>query len=121
MSNYLYQDRLPEVGDVVERDYGDRGGASKGIEDGDIGIVSSKSSGVIIVNGYGEYIDRYFKAEVLPYVSDAWIDYSKTVVGYEISFTKYFYKFTPLRELDLIEEDIKTIMNETQTQLSEIL
>lgn len=66
-------------------------------------------------------IDAYFKTEVLPHVSDAWIDYSKTVVGYEISFTKYFYKFTPLRELSEIETDIKVIMNETQTQLSEIL
>lgn len=66
-------------------------------------------------------IDEYFKAEVLPHVSDAWIDYSKTVVGYEISFTKYFYKFTPLRELNDIEKDIKAIMDETQTQLSEIL
>lgn len=66
-------------------------------------------------------IEAYFEAEVLPHVEDAWIDHSKTTVGYEISFTKYFYTFTPLRELDDIAKDIKALMNETQTQLSEIL
>jgi len=66
-------------------------------------------------------IEAYFEAEVLPHVEDAWIDHSKTTVGYEISFTKYFYTFTPLRELDDIAKDIKALMDETQNQLSEIL
>ncbi len=66
-------------------------------------------------------IQTYFEAEVLPYVEDAWIDHSKTTIGYEISFTKYFYTFTPLRELDAIASDIKKLMGETQTQLNEIL
>jgi type I restriction enzyme M protein len=66
-------------------------------------------------------IEAYFEAEVLPHVEDAWIDHSKTTVGYEISFTKYFYTFTPLRELDDIAKDIKALMSETQAQLSEIL
>ncbi len=46
-----------------------------------------------------ETIDEYFAREVLPHVPDAWIDYGKTKVGYEINFTKYFYKYKPLRSL----------------------
>jgi type I restriction enzyme M protein len=37
-------------------------------------------------------IAKFFEAEVLPYAPDAWVDYSKTQIGYELSFTKYFYK-----------------------------
>ena len=40
-----------------------------------------------------EDIDAYFAREVLPYAPDAWIDKSKTKVGYEIPMTRYFYKF----------------------------
>ena len=47
----------------------------------------------------GEDIHEYFKREVLPHISDAWIDESKTKIGYEIPFTKYFYRFTPLRDV----------------------
>ena len=38
-------------------------------------------------------IDEYFQREVLPYVSDAWIDTQKTKVGYEIPMTRYFYEY----------------------------
>jgi type I restriction enzyme M protein len=54
-----------------------------------------------------EDIDDYFKREVLPHVSDAWIDYSKTKVGYEIPFTRYFYKYVPPRPLEEIDRDLK--------------
>jgi len=42
-----------------------------------------------------EEIQSYFEREVLAHVPDAWIDYSKTVKGYEISFTRYFYQYEP--------------------------
>ena len=51
-------------------------------------------------------IDEYFKREVKPHLPDAWIDESKTKVGYEINFTKYFYEFKPLRPLSEIKADI---------------
>lgn len=61
-----------------------------------------------------EDIDEYFKREVLPYVPDAWIDYDKIKLGYEIPFTRFFYKYTPPRKSDEIlaeiieiEDDIK--------------
>ncbi len=51
-------------------------------------------------------IEEYFDREVRPHVPDAWIDQSKTKIGYEINFTKYFYEFKPLRSLADIRADI---------------
>ncbi|WP_026367577.1 class I SAM-dependent DNA methyltransferase [Bacteroides sp. 14(A)] len=51
-------------------------------------------------------IQEYFEREIKPNLPDAWIDESKTKIGYEISFTKYFYEFKPLRSLDEIRADI---------------
>lgn len=65
-------------------------------------------------------IEEYFKAEVLPHVSDAWINKAKTLKGYEISFTKYFYKFTPLRDVKDIEADIKKAFESSKKLLEEI-
>ncbi|MBW1996040.1 MAG: SAM-dependent DNA methyltransferase, partial [Deltaproteobacteria bacterium] len=52
-----------------------------------------------------EDIYEYFKREVLPHVPDAWIDEKKTKVGYEIPFTRHFYKYVPPRPLEEIEAD----------------
>jgi type I restriction enzyme M protein len=51
-------------------------------------------------------IEEYFDREVKPHLPDAWIDDSKTKIGYEINFTKYFYEFKPLRSLADIKADI---------------
>ena len=66
-------------------------------------------------------IEAFIRREVLPYASDAWIDESKTQVGYEISFTRHFYKPQPLRTLDEIRADILALENETEGLLSEII
>lgn len=66
-------------------------------------------------------IDAFIKAEVLPYASDAWVDESKTVIGYEISFTKHFYKPVQLRGLAEIVADIRALEKETEGLLEEIL
>jgi type I restriction enzyme M protein len=58
-------------------------------------------------------IDEYFEREVKPHVPDAWIDESKTKTGYEINFTKYFYKFKPLRPLADIKADIMALEEKT--------
>ena len=68
-----------------------------------------------------ESIEEYFKREVLPHVPDAWMDRSKDKVGYEISFTKYFYKYQPLRPLKEITADILTLEKETEGLLKDIL
>jgi len=66
-------------------------------------------------------IEAFFSREVLPYAPDAWIDDSKTQIGYEISFTKYFYKPVQMRSLEEIIADIKKIEAETDGLLSEII
>ena len=54
-----------------------------------------------------ENIHEYFKREVLPHASDAWIDTDKTKVGYEIPFNRHFYVFEPPRALEAIDIDLK--------------
>ena len=66
-------------------------------------------------------IDAFFRREVLPHVPDAWIDEEATKVGYEISFTRYFYKPKPLRRLDAIRADILALEKETEGLLTRIL
>jgi len=66
-------------------------------------------------------IDEYFKREVLPHVPDAWMDRSKDKVGYEINFTKEFYKYKPLRSIEEIRKDILALEKETEGLLQEIL
>jgi type I restriction enzyme M protein len=66
-------------------------------------------------------IDAYFEREVKPHVPDAWMDRNKDKVGYEISFTKYFYEYQPLRSLDEIKADILALEAETEGLLGEIL
>ncbi|WP_097867390.1 type I restriction-modification system subunit M [Streptomyces sp. rh34] len=57
--------------------------------------------------GYREVIQAYFDAEVKPHVPDAWIDWSKTKTGYEIPFTRHFFKHIPPRPLAEIDADLE--------------
>ncbi len=66
-------------------------------------------------------IPAFIEREVLPYVPDAWVDDSKTKIGYEISFTRHFYKPAPLRSLKEITADILALEQETEGLLEEIL
>lgn len=65
-------------------------------------------------------IEAYFKREVLPHVPDAWIDYDKTKVGYEIPFNRHFYKYVPPRPLEEIDADLKAVSAEIMDLLKEI-
>ena len=56
-----------------------------------------------------EDVQSYFEREVLPHVSDAWIDHEKTKVGYEIPFNRHFYVFTPPRPLEVIDAELKQV------------
>jgi type I restriction enzyme M protein len=67
-----------------------------------------------------ESIDEYFKREVLPHVPDAWIDHSKTKVGYEIPLNRHFYRYEPPRELETIETEIKALEGEIVDLLREV-
>ncbi|MDG0792261.1 type I restriction-modification system subunit M [Cohnella ginsengisoli] len=66
-------------------------------------------------------IDAFISKEVLPYAPDAWVDEKQTKIGYEISFTKHFYKPVQLRELSEIVADIRALEVETDGLLGEVL
>ena len=67
-----------------------------------------------------EEIEAYFQREVLPHVPDAWIDQSKTRVGYEIPLNRHFYRYEPPRDLAEIEADIKALEGEIVDLLREV-
>lgn len=67
-----------------------------------------------------EGIESFIRREVLPYTPDAWIVESDTKIGYEISFTRHFYKPPKLRTLAQISADIHSLENETEGLLEEI-
>ena len=68
-----------------------------------------------------EDINEYFEREVKPHVPDAWLEKNNNKVGYEINFTKYFYKYKPLRSLEEIKTDILALEGDTEGLLKEIL
>ena len=75
-----------------------------------------------------ESIETFFEREVRPHVPDAWIDTSKCdekdkkvgIVGYEINFNRYFYRYTPPRPLEEIEADIRGIEQDILRMLAEV-
>jgi type I restriction enzyme M protein len=68
-----------------------------------------------------EDISNYMQREVLPHVPDAWVDGSKTKIGYEINFTKYFYEYKPLRSLEAIRADILALEEETEGLIKAVI
>ncbi|MGB3219346.1 MAG: N-6 DNA methylase, partial [Anaerolineae bacterium] len=66
-------------------------------------------------------IEAFIRREVLPHVPDSWYDPASVKIGYEISFTRYFYKPQPLRTLAEIRADILAVERETEGLLDEIL
>jgi type I restriction enzyme M protein len=66
-------------------------------------------------------VEAFIRREVLPHAPDSWVDESATRIGYEISFTRYFYKPQPLRPLEAIRADILALEKETKGLLAEII
>ena len=66
-------------------------------------------------------VEAFIKREVLPYAPDAWYRPDGIKTGYEISFTRYFYKPKPMRTLEEIRADILAVEEETEGLLSEII
>lgn len=67
-----------------------------------------------------EDVAEYMKREVLPYAPDAWIDESKTKIGYEIPFTRYFYEYTPPVPSEEIKREILQIESELKGSIGRI-
>ena len=68
-----------------------------------------------------EDIDAYIAREVLPHVPDAWVDESKTKVGYEIPLNRHFYVYEPPRSLEEIESDLQALEQEIAGLLSDVV
>ena len=66
-------------------------------------------------------IEAFLRREVLPHAADAWYDPASVKTGYEVSFTRYFYKPQPLRSLEEISADILALEKETEGLLGEIV
>jgi type I restriction enzyme M protein len=66
-------------------------------------------------------IEEYFNREVEPHLPNSWIDFNKSKVGYEINFTKYFYKYEPLRSSYDISEDLLELKKESEDLLKLIV
>jgi len=69
----------------------------------------------------GDHCEDYLAREVTPYVADAWMDHSKTKVGYEIPINRHFYVYKPPRELEAIEADINTLEKDILAQLKKVV
>jgi len=66
-------------------------------------------------------IEAFIRREVLPYTPDAWIKKDATKIGYEISFTRHFYRPTPMRTLEEIQADILAVGKEAEGLLDGLL
>lgn len=66
-------------------------------------------------------IDEYHQREVKPHVPDSWVDRKKDKVGYEINFNRYFYRYTPLRSLKEIADEILALERTSEGLLNEVL
>ena len=69
---------------------------------------------------YRTAVEDYVEREVRPYVPDAWVDHTKTKIGYEIPLTRHFYKYLPPRPLEEIDAEIKALEAEIQELLREV-
>ena len=63
----------------------------------------------------------YVEREVKPHVKEFWIDHSKTKIGYEIPFTRYFYKYEELRPFTEIMLEIETLEKEIQAEIKKVI
>lgn len=68
----------------------------------------------------GESLNDYMKREVLPHLSDAWVDEGKTKIGYEIPFARHFYRMPPRRSLAQIDADIQSVEASIQEVLGSV-
>jgi type I restriction enzyme M protein len=69
----------------------------------------------------GVDIDEYFQREVKPHLPNSFVDKTKSQVGYEINFTKYFYQYKPLRPLTEITKDLLDLEKESDGLMSKLI
>ena len=121
---------IRKIADIMFKNFGNKNDVAEVYIDGN----GNKSPDVDLRDyenvPLGEDIRKYFKREVLPHVSDAWISEDKKYrdhkdgqigkIGYEISFTRYFYEYKPIRPLEKISAEIKTLEDEISGTLKDL-
>ncbi|WAC47566.1 class I SAM-dependent DNA methyltransferase [Asticcacaulis sp. SL142] len=80
----------------------------------------SKADNTKLLTLVKDHCEDYLKREVLPHVKDAWLDHTKTKVGYEIPLNRHFYVYQAPRPLDVIAGDIKSLESEIITLLAKV-
>lgn len=90
---------------------------AKAIDEADVDLRDTE----IIPFNYDGGIDGFMKNEVLIYAQDAYVDTKKTKIGYEINFTKYFYKAKPLKDIKEILKTLNKIDDETKNLMDDIV
>ncbi len=116
--------RDPEVEPVTDRrgnpepDPDLRDAENVPLPEGAVGFEADPTERLATIE-YRTAIDDYVAKEVLPFVPDAWVDHSKTKIGYEIPLTRHFYRYVPPRPLEEIDAEIKALEEEIQELLSE--
>ena len=105
---------------VVHPLYDENGSVVKD-KKGRVQIDKAKTETEIVPFTYPGGINTYMETEVLPYTPDAWVDEKKTQVGYELTFTKYFFEPRPIRDIDSIASDINDVIGQMSGVLSEVL
>jgi type I restriction enzyme M protein len=91
--------------------------AAKPLDEPDTDLRDTENVPFIYEGGIAAFIEN----EVRPYAPDAWVDEKKTQIGYEISFTKYFYKPVELRSMQDILADLKELEQQTDGMMEEIV
>jgi type I restriction enzyme M protein len=69
----------------------------------------------------GVDIDEYFEREVKPHLPESWMDRNKDNIGYEINFTKYFYKYKPLRSLGDLTKELLDLEKESDGLMNKLI
>ncbi|EMR04683.1 type I restriction-modification system subunit M [Cesiribacter andamanensis] len=81
----------------------------------------SKADNILLLQLVQAHLQAYLEQEVKPHVPDAWIDFKKTKVGYEIPLNRHFYVYEPPRPLELIEEEMKALEGDIISMLREVV
>ncbi len=79
-----------------------------------------KADNSAIVALFKAHCDAYFEREAKPHVPDAWIDYAKTRIGFEIPFNRHFYQYQPPRPLEEIDAELKALTQEIMKMMLQL-
>lgn len=99
----------------------DENGVPKKVKKGRLVADKNKTDTAIVPFTYPGGIHGYMETEVIPYSKEAWLDEKKTQIGYELTFTKYFFEPRKIRSIDEISADTKSVEQQMTGIISEVI